>query len=260
MILNAGCKIVVETAMPTPVVLMLRPLNGAAQFVQSSSVTFDPSTPSVETTDLFGNNLHRVVLAAGCTIINTAISASVSDHIDVHLSAPFTQVQHLPDSVLQYLLPSRYCQSDLLLDLATSIAGKASPGYGQAAAIRDWIHHNIQYKHGSSGPSTSAVDTSKSRQGVCRDFSHLGIALCRALRIPARIVSGYLYQLDPMDLHAWFEVFVGGRWYTMDATQSEPRGNRIIVAFGRDAADVAQMSEYGKVQVQEMNVYVNAAS
>jgi transglutaminase-like putative cysteine protease len=187
------------------------------------------------------------------------MSVQVEDFIDVHPDAPFTLVQDLPDDVLPYLLPSRYCQSDMLLDLATKIAGKAQPGYAQVAAIRDWIHSSIKYKYGSSGPSTSAVDTAKSRKGVCRDFSHLGIAFCRALRIPARMVSGYLYQLDPMDLHAWFEAFVGGRWYTFDATQEEARGNRIVVAYGRDAADIAQMSEYGTLKVTEMKAYVNAA-
>ena len=98
------------------------------------------------------------------------------------------------------------------------------------------------------------MDTAKRRAGVCRDFAHLGIALCRALRIPARMVVGYLYQLEPMDLHAWFEAFVGGRWYTFDATQKRPRGNRIIIGFGRDAADVAQLSEYGPLKTTSMSV------
>jgi transglutaminase-like putative cysteine protease len=99
----------------------------------------------------------------------------------------------------------------------------------------------LRYKYGVSNASTSAIDTAKKRAGVCRDFSHLGIALCRALRIPARMVVGYLRLLGPMDLHAWFEAFVGGRWYTFDSTQKRPRGNRIVIAYGCDAADVAQL-------------------
>jgi transglutaminase-like putative cysteine protease len=104
------------------------------------------------------------------------------------------------------------------------------------------------------------MDTAKRRAGVCRDFAHLGIALCRALRIPPRMVVGYLYQLEPMDLHAWFEAFVGGRWYTFDPTQKRPRGNRIIIGYGRDAADVAQLSEYGLLKTTSMSVWVKASN
>ncbi len=249
----------VETTMPTAVVLMLEPISGAAQLILKSSVSVDPPTPHVDIADCFGNSAQRLILPEGISVITAEMSASVPDEIDVHPDAPFTPVQDLPDSVLQFLLPSRFCQSDLLLDLATEVAGTAVPGYAQVAAIRDWIHQNIEYKYGTSGPTTSAVDTARDRQGVCRDFAHLGISMCRALRIPARMVSGYLYQLDPMDLHAWFEAFVGDRWYTVDATQDGPRGNRIIVGYGRDAVDIAQMSEYGDVKVKEMNVYVEAS-
>jgi transglutaminase-like putative cysteine protease len=117
----------------------------------------------------------------------------------------------------------------------------------------------VKYKYGTSDASTSAVDTAKKRVGVCRDFSHLGIALCRALRIPARMVVGYLHELDPMDLHAWFEAYVGGRWYTFDATQKTPKGNRIVVAYGRDAGDVAQLTEYGPLKTTAMSVWVQPA-
>lgn len=249
----------VETTVPTAVVLMLEPLSGAAQLVLQSSVCVDPPTPHVDIVDCFGNSCQRLILPAGTSVITAAITASVPDEIDVHPTAPFTPVQDLPDGILHYLLPSRFCQSDLLLDLAQEVTAAAAPGYPQVAAIRDWIHQNIEYRYGTSGPATSAVDTAKSRQGVCRDYAHLGISLCRALRIPARMISGYLYQLDPMDLHAWFEAFVGGRWYTIDATQPQPRGNRIIVGYGRDAADIAQMSEYGEVQMKDMKVHVDAA-
>ncbi len=259
MILQARCEMTVETTVPAATVMMIEPLSGPAQVIHQSSVTIDPMTPHIKTTDVYGNACQRVVLPAGISVIKAEVTANVPDEIDVHLSAPFTPVQDLPDNVLHYLLPSRYCQSDLLLDLATQIIENAPPGYGQAEAIRNWIHHNITYQYGSSGPSTTAMDTANSRMGVCRDYAHLGIALCRAVRIPARMVSGYLYQLDPMDLHAWFEAFVGGRWYTMDATQNQPRGNRIIIAYGRDAVDTAQLSEYGNLVMKGMHVEVNAA-
>jgi transglutaminase-like putative cysteine protease len=121
----------------------------------------------------------------------------------------------------------------------------------------------VKYQYGTSDASTSAVDTAKTRIGVCRDFAHLGIALCRSYSIPARMVVGYLYQLDPMDLHAWFEAYLGdrgstteGRWFTFDATQSEPRGNRIAIAYGRDATDVALATQYGPLTLNEMHVWV----
>ncbi|MFT4146639.1 MAG: transglutaminase family protein, partial [Mobilitalea sp.] len=238
--------------------LMMRPLSGPAQDVISSTVETSQPTPIFESTDLYGNSCQRLIIQPGESTITATCIADVSDFIDVAPEADFVPVDRLPDSVMHYLLPSRYCQSDTMLDLANEIIAQAAPGYGQVEAIRAWIQQNVEYQYGTSVATTSAADTAKSRTGVCRDFAHLGIALCRSIRIPARMVSGYLYQLDPMDLHVWFEAYVGGRWYTFDATQQEPRGNRIVVAYGRDAADVAFMSEYGPVTVKEMNVWVNA--
>ena len=123
-------------------------------------------------------------------------------------------------------------------------------------AIREWIRKNIEYRYGVSNGSTDAADTLLDKAGVCRDFSHIGITLCRALRIPARMVVGYLHLLDPMDLHAWFEAFIDGRWYTFDATQEEPRGGRIAIAYGRDAADVALITEFGPIKTKDMHVSV----
>jgi transglutaminase-like putative cysteine protease len=259
MILNAGCTMTVEATGESAVVLMLRPQSGLGQDVKTSQVSIEPHVEIREVTDAFGNRLQRTVLASGQSVITSTCTVETADAIDVNLQAKFTLVQDLPDNVIQYLLPSRYCESDKLVKLATSITKKATPGYPQAEAIRSWIHRKLRYKYGVSNPSTSAIETEKRRAGVCRDFSHLGIALCRAVRIPARIVVGYLHLLDPMDLHAWFEAFVGGRWYTFDASQKQPRGNRIVIAYGRDAADVAQVSEYGPVKLKSMSVWVNPA-
>lgn len=237
---------------------MMRPVAGSGQSVITSAVGIDQPTPIFESVDVYGNACQRLIIQPGAGTITATCIVEVSDFIDVEPNADFTPVDRLPDPVMHYLLPSRYCQSDMMLDLANEIISGTTPGYGQVEAIRAWIHQNIEYQYGTSVATTSAIDTAKNCVGVCRDFAHLGIALCRAIRIPARMVSGYLYQLDPMDLHVWFEAYVGGRWYTFDATQSEARGNRIVVAYGRDAADVAFMSEYGPVEVKEMNVWVNA--
>jgi transglutaminase-like putative cysteine protease len=168
-------------------------------------------------------------------------------------------IQDLPPDVLHFLLPSRYCQSDQLTKLAQQIVGEAAPGYDQIEAIRAWIQQNIRYQYGVSSSSTTALETLEQRAGVCRDFVHLGMALCRSLDIPARMVVGYLYQLEPMDLHAWFEAFVGGRWYAFDATQAKPAGGRIAVAYGRDAADVAFATQFGPAQLTDMRVWVEQA-
>ena len=143
---------------------------------------------------------------------------------------------------------------------AVEITKDALPGYPQVEAIRSWIEREIRYEYGTSSAVTSAVDTIYSRTGVCRDFAHLGIALCRSLDIPARMVVGYLHGLDPMDQHAWFEAYVGGRWFTFDATQHEPRGNRVTIAYGRDAADVAFVTQFGPVELEEMFVFVREST
>jgi transglutaminase-like putative cysteine protease len=262
MILEAGVKIQVNTPAETPVVLMLRPQGGAGQNVIASELRIEPLADIREYQDSFGNLCQRVVLAPGASEITGTCTVDAPDHIDVGTHADFTLVQDLPDDVLQYLLQSRYCQSDMpeVLQLASKIVRKAQPGYDQVEAIRAWIRKHLKYKYGVSNANTSALETAKKRAGVCRDFSHLGIALCRALRIPARMVVGYLHELDPMDLHAWFEAYVGGRWYTFDATQPEPRGNRVVLAYGRDAADVAQLSEYGPLKMGKQEVWVRAGS
>jgi len=189
------------------------------------------------------------------------VEATVETEPDlaVNPAASFTLVQDLPDSALQYLLPSRYCPADKLESRAREIAAGASPGYGQVESIRAWIRERIEYRYGSSDASTDAAATLESGAGVCRDFAHVGIALTRAMRIPARMVVGYLLGLDPMDLHAWFEAYVGDRWYTFDATQDEPRGGRVVLAYGRDAADVAFISNYGPLVTVAMKVWVEIA-
>jgi transglutaminase-like putative cysteine protease len=255
--LSAGCQISYEVNAPTPLIFMLRPRSGFGQWVMREEYLIEPSVQVVEYTDSYGNLCQRLVAPPGSFRVRTTAWVETADKIDTQPGAPYVLVQDLPETALQFLLPSRYCQADCLGDLATEIAGNAAPGYDQVEAIRMWIQQNIEYRYGTSDASTSAVDTAKQGVGVCRDFTHLGIALSRSLNIPARMVVGYLYELDPMDLHAWFEAFVGGRWYTFDATQKEPRGNRIAIAYGRDAADVALVTQFGAVQLSNMKVWVD---
>ena len=195
-------------------------------------------------------------MPAGRLEITAITTADTSPVIDVAPGAPRTPPELLPECVLTFVLPSRYCQADLLGGLAEQITSGSADGYDEVEAIRHWVHENIEYQYGVSDSSTSACDTERDRKGVCRDFSHLALALCRSLNIPARMVVGYLHELDPMDQHAWFEAFVDGRWYTFDATQDQPKGGRIAIAYGRDAADVAFATHFGPAELEQFEVWV----
>ena len=243
--LRTSCDLTFEVNVPTPFILMLRPRSGAQQWVAREAYTLKPSVPVMEYTDSYGNLCQRLIAPVGAFFIRTSADVLTADYIDVAPSAPFDEVQNLPDSVLAYLLPSRYCESDRLGDFARQMVAGIRPGYDQVAFIAEWLHRSIRYCPGSGGLQLSAVEVSQRREGVCRDLAHLGIALCRGLSIPARMVVGYLYGLDPMDLHAWFEAYAGGRWYTFDASLAAPRGGRVAVAYGRDAADVAIFNQVG---------------
>lgn len=157
---------------------------------------------------------------------------------------PLAQLDH---RVIPYLFPSRYCQSDRLGRLAEGKFGDLESPLAQAQAISDWVYENVEYLPGSTDSGTSAFDTVTQRAGVCRDFAHLGIALCRALSIPARYFSGYSYQLDPPDFHACFEVYAGGRWFIFDPTHLAPLNGLVRVGTGRDAADASIATIFGSM-------------
>jgi transglutaminase-like putative cysteine protease len=257
--LNVGCEITVRTPSGCPIVAMLRPRSGLAQWLSSETYIFDPWLPTTEYVDSYGNLCQRLVVPAGDTRIRVEAVVETDEQLAVAPDAQWQAAQTLPDDTLLYLLPSRYCPSDTLESRAHEIVGNAAPGYAQVEAIRSWIQANIEYRYGASDASTDANNTLASGSGVCRDFAHVGLALTRSLKIPARMVVGYLHRLDPMDLHAWFEAWVGGRWYTFDATQAEPRGGRVVLAYGRDAADVAFISNYGPLQTVAMRVWADLA-
>jgi transglutaminase-like putative cysteine protease len=211
-----------EGAGPSSLILMLRPRGGPGQQVVSERNEYEPHTVAADFIDSNGNLCQRLLINQGSFQIESTVTVETSDRIDAAPGATFVPVHELPDFVLPFLLPSRYCQSDLLGEIAQAMVEGQEHGYDQVEAIRGWIHANIEYCYGTSGASTSALDTVPMRVGVCRDFVHLGIALCRILSIPARMVVGSLHKLEPMDLHAWLEAFVGNRWYTSDAPTVMP--------------------------------------
>ncbi|MGI9028945.1 MAG: transglutaminase family protein [Ilumatobacteraceae bacterium] len=260
--LDVGCTMELSALWPTPAILMLRPRSGEGQWVLSDRYTIDPEVPMAEYTDGYGNLCQRVVIPVstdGPVTVQVEATVDTADDVDVDVTMPRTPIEQLPDWVLQFLLPSRYCPSDLIGQIAADIGGSELPGYPQAEAVRAWIAREVRYEYGTSNVSTSALETYETRTGVCRDFAHLGISMCRALDIPARMVVGYLHELDPMDQHAWFEAYLGGRWFTFDATQANPRGNRVAIAYGRDAADVAFITQFGPLELRRLEVFVRPA-
>ncbi|CAN5152311.1 transglutaminase family protein [soil metagenome] len=259
--LKAACSISVTAVSDCPMIAMLRPRSGLTQWVVSERYDLQPWVPVDEYVDNYGNLCQRLIVPQGQMHIRVEVTMEVEDHIAVAHDAPHTPITDLPSEVLHYLLQSRYCPSDKMLQKALAVVGTTPRGYAQVETIRAWIHQNLQYRYGVSSATTDALDTLDHGAGVCRDFAHVGIALCRSLQIPARMVVGYLHGLKPMDLHAWFEAFVGGRWYAFDATQDEPRGGPIVLAYGHDAADVAFISDYGlqPLQMDDMHVEVTLA-
>jgi transglutaminase-like putative cysteine protease len=259
--LQVSCELRFQIEDPTALILMLRPFNGAQQWIIQSTYTVDPGVQIIENKDNYGNFQQRLVAPRGEFVIATSYEAITAESINTAPGAAFVEIQNLPIPVLPYLLPSRYCESDRFGDLARLIVADTLPGYDQVNKIADWVRHFIKYIPGSSDSPLSAVEVHNRGYGVCRDLAQLAITLCRSISIPARLVVGYLYQLEPMDMHAWFEAYIGDQWYAFDPTQSEVRGGRVIIAFGRDAADVSIFHQFGPSCIlNSMEVQVNLLS
>ena len=243
--LQVSCDLEFDISVPMPFVLMLRPRSGAQQWIAREEYRLEPSVPVFEFTDDYGNLCQRLIAPTGAFAVRTTAEVMTADYVDQAFGAPFVEIQNLPDAVLSYLLPSRYCESDRFHQMAAEITVGQQLGYDQVAAIVTWLRDTIRFSPGSSDIPVSAAEINSRQVGVCRDLAHLGIALCRSISIPARMIVGYLYGLEPMELHAWFEAYVGGRWYTFDATQAELKGGYVAVGYGRDAADVAVYNQFG---------------
>ncbi len=255
--LHASCQLEFTIPVATPFLFMLRPRSGWQQWIAMEQYMISPSVPAVEFTDPFGNLCQRLVAPAGDFSITTSADIEAADTIDTAPGAPFVEVQNLPNETLPFLLPSRYCESDRFAQMTSALVTGSTPGYDQCVAIVNYIRSNLKYTPGAGQLIISAAEVNEKSEAVCRDMAHLGIALCRALAIPARMVVGYLEGLQPMDLHAWFEAYVGGRWYTFDPTQDDLQGGRVAIAYGRDAADVAIFTQFGEpVEILNMRVCV----
>src|SRR5210317_1829208 len=198
--LNASCFLEFEIPVPTPFLLMLRPRSGRQQWIAREEYVLSPSVPAVEFTDMFGNLCQRLVAPSGHFSVRTSVDIETADATDTAPGAPFVEVQQLPDETLPFLYPSRYCESARFTEMAGSLVTGRIPGYDQCSAIVDYIRNSIRYTPGVGQQIISASELNQLGSGVCRDMAHLGIACCRALSIPARMVVGYLEALEPMDL------------------------------------------------------------
>lgn len=229
----------------SPMLLLLRPRSDAHQWVAADRYRVTPDIDVAEYTDRHGNLCQRLMAPAGPFSIHVSADVRIRPE-PVHVTdALFVPVEQLPDDVLVYLLPSRFCEADRLGRKAWDIVGGCRPGHEQVTAISRWIHSHIEYRTETDPTPISASEVLARGSGVCRDLAHLGMALCRSLSIPARITAGYVHDLEPMDLHAWFEAWVGGRWHTFDPTQARPGNRRVRLAYGRDAADVPLYHLFG---------------
>jgi transglutaminase-like putative cysteine protease len=255
--LRASCELRFESAQETPVVLMVRAQPGARQRVVQDDLSVMPALPTRQFRDVHGNLCDRLVAGAGELVIRSEVVARVAAHVPVDVGARRTPFTRLPAEALHFTLPSRYCPADRLQALALDVTRGCRPGYPEVQAIRDYVQAQLTYQYGVSDGSTDALETLQSRAGVCRDFAHVAIALCRSVDIPARMVVGYLHGREPMDMHAWFEAHVGDRWYTFDPSEQQLRGGRIVLAHGRDAADVAFVTSYGHLTLRSMRVAVS---
>lgn len=225
-------------------------------------LTFGIGLPSYEFNDSHGNTTHRVMLMPGINEIRHDALVSVSCLPDSReVAGPMVPIGDLPAELLRHTLPSRYCDSDKLMDFAWKNFGEIPHGLPRVQAICDWVHHNIEYRFGSGRPDLSASEVIERRHGVCRDFAHAAVALCRAFNLPARYVTGHLPDIGyvdpgtPMDFHAYCEIHLGRNWLTFDPRYNVPRIGRVKLAHGADAVDGAFATIYGEANLTYFEVW-----
>jgi transglutaminase-like putative cysteine protease len=263
--IRIGYTLAFNTFGPTPMNLLLsvHP-ERAADLVTPEVITFDPPVPARQFTDPFGNVCTRIVAPSDRISMSADFIIRDSGKPDpIALDAVQHPVEDLPDDVLPFLLGSRYCDTDKLSNIAWSLFGNTPPGWARVQAIADFVHNHIRFDYQKADDTRTAFDGYTQREGVCRDYAHLAIALCRCMNIPARYCTGYLGDIGilpvpyPMDFSAWFEVFLSGRWYTFDARHNTPRIGRIVMARGRDATDCALTTSFGRAPLMQFEVHTD---
>jgi transglutaminase-like putative cysteine protease len=258
-----GCAFTYEATGMVPLVLNLKPRRDPWQALHEEKLVLGSNLPAEEFVDAHGNIVHRLILRPGRNDIRHDAIVAVPPHGDNHEfgAGPALSPADIPAEFLRYTLPSRYCDSDKFLAFAWQQFGALPPGRAQVQAICDWVHGHIEYRFGSGSPELSAWDVLQRGYGVCRDFAHLTVAMCRALNLPARYVTGHLPDIgyidpgSPMDFHAYSEVYLAGRWFTYDARFNVPRIGRVKVSCGLDAVDGAFATVYGPAKLTYFEVW-----
>jgi transglutaminase-like putative cysteine protease len=263
--LRIGYELRYHFPQPTPVIMMLNVHDTRIPDLERpDAIVLEPCVPISGYSDVFGNQCSRIIAPAGAMCIST--DTIVRDTGLPDPSAPDAAqvpIQDLPDDTLAFLIASRYCDSDRLLDLAWTLFGRTPPGWARVQAVSDFVHQRIAFGYEHALVSRSASQAYEERRGVCRDYAHLAIAFCRALNIPARYCTGYLGDVGtpppypPGDFAAWFEAYLGGQWHTFDPRNNVPRIGRVLLARGRDAADVAITTTFGPNSLQGFRVWTD---
>ncbi len=261
--IRVGFEMAYQCPWATPMLLSLNVhYSRASDLVRPDHLVTVPAVPITAYRDSFGNWCSRVVAPAGRFVLTTdAIVNDTGARDPVNLAAEQVPVEYLPENTLVYLLGSRYCETDQLSNIAWQMFGSGPTGWGRVQAICDFVHQHIEFGYQYARRTRTAWEAYNEGRGVCRDFAHLAVALCRCMNIPARYCTGYLTDIGvpppytPMDFAGWFEAYLGDRWYTFDPRNNTPRIGRILMAQGRDAADVALSNTFGPNTLETFRVW-----
>ncbi len=263
MLIRLGYELAYEFPQATPMLLILNVhYSRSADWVRPDTIVTEPGVPLRMYRDGFGNWCARLVAPSG--VFRATTDALIRDPGVADPSFPHATeqaVESLPDDTLVYLLPSRYCETELLSPTAWRLFGSMIPGWSRVQAICDFVHQHVVFDYQCARPTKTAWETYNEGRGVCRDFAHLAITICRCLNIPARYCTGYLGDIGvppmdaPMDFAGWFEAYIGGRWCVFDPRNNQRRIGRVLIAHGRDAADVAICMTFGPNVLQRFRVW-----
>lgn len=254
-IISVGCKLRYDVTAPTTFLINIAAARTPQQKVIDERLQIMPNTPHEAFQLGFEDNrIFRLSLESGHLDLSYQAKVELQPAVE-EPKVQETELPDLPPEALPYLNPSRYCESDRLVRWANQEFGDLLPGFSRVTAIGNWTYEHLIYQSGSTTSQSTACDVLIQRAGVCRDYAHLAIALCRALCIPARYVSGYAVGLEPPDFHGFFEAYLGSRWYLFDATRMAPVGGFVRIGTGRDAADTSFATLIGSAQLEEMSVW-----
>lgn len=268
MLIRAGYDIAYESETVTPMMAMLSVHASRNKDLRTAHrIITTPDVPIYDYLDAFGNTCTRVTVPPGGLALSCDFVIEDTGEPDVQApNARQAYIEDLPDDILVYLLGSRYCETDRMSDVAWSLFGGVAPGWARVQAIVDYAHSHIEFGYRHASATKTAWDAHQEKAGVCRDFAHLAITLCRCMNIPARYCTGYLGDIGvapidaAMDFSAWFDAYLDGQWYTFDARHNRPRIGRILMARGRDATDTALTTTFGMAQLTRFNVHTDEVS